>query len=185
MIQFSSSLLIRPLIRPAYKSLQPLAPQAGSFYRQELRTSYFNHNLKNERINKLHQRHYVASRITHGNEIIWEEGTKTGAIWYLDIKYGMGDQCAEKGDELYVKYRAYAGLDDKKSHDIPPYSIIPGTNKHAKNHVAELEEGIYGMKRDGTRRFVIPHNHKQWYSEDKVEYKIYDLTLLNIIKPGK
>ncbi|KAJ7962044.1 hypothetical protein O6P43_017323 [Quillaja saponaria] len=198
MIQFSSSHLIRPLIRPAYKSLQALVPQPGSFYGQKLRTCYFNHNLKNEsfmaRANKSHQLHYVASptydRATSfpefkGNKIIWEEGTEMGNIRYLDIRDGKGDQCAEKGDEVRIKCTLYHNKSHKPKVDVPAYKICLGKDHHEHDHDPELDEGIYGMKRMGMRRIVTRHNHKHIWNGHEEEYKIYDLTLLGILKPEK
>ncbi|KAJ7962050.1 hypothetical protein O6P43_017327 [Quillaja saponaria] len=39
-----------------------------------------------------------------GIKIIWKEGTETGNIMYLDIIDGIGDQCAEKGDEILHRH---------------------------------------------------------------------------------
>ncbi|KAJ7962029.1 hypothetical protein O6P43_017312 [Quillaja saponaria] len=201
MIQFSSSLLIRPLIRPAYKSLQALVPQAGSFYGRKLRTCNFNHNLKNEsfmaRANKSHQLHYVASptydRATsfpefEGNKITWKEGKEMGNIRYLDIRDGIGDQCAEKGDEVRVKYILYHNKSHEPKDDVPAYKICLGKDHHEHNHDPELDEGIYGMKREGIRRIVTRHNHKHKWKilhHHEEEHKIYDLALLDIVKPEK
>ncbi|KAJ7950831.1 Peptidylprolyl isomerase [Quillaja saponaria] len=190
-----------------YKSHQALLPQGNNnFYDQKSRRSYFNYNMKNLRAGKKSDRVLQCTARTrdptqdmfskgsgnfpefYDNEIFWpgskniilDSGEK---IAYMDIIPGTSIKIVEKGDQVCFKYNPYDMSCNPR--DIEgPFKARLGKGEYGQG----FDEGIRGMKNQGTRRIVIPSylcppSKSNWlanFIKDKENYKIYDLVLLDI-----
>lgn len=100
----------------------------------------------------------------------------------VDIVPGLGERIAGKRDKVRIKYHTC-----NKSGDVEdegdPFELTLGDYKHGK----EFDEGIYGMKVDGTRQLKIPPGQGPGSGKDtgKVQggFKTYRVALLAIFDP--